>query len=148
MSLRLSPAKTTRRYTPVTEPSDEDWVEEGGTFGYFTTARALRQRLQVQGYTSRRAHTDAVEGLPRWRARYDAEAEVRERQEREGKDDPFTDLTREPRELADLLAEIRSAIGPHEPIGAFGTSREYLTYEDRFVEAAKDVDRLHLETDT
>ncbi|SEB29869.1 hypothetical protein SAMN04490357_0034 [Streptomyces misionensis] len=137
-----------RQYNPATEAPAEDWDEEGRSFGYFTTAHALRQRLQVQGYTSRRAHTDAVESLERWRARYDAEHELRERQEQEGKDDPFTDLTRRPRELADLLADIRSAIGPHQPIGAFDTPGEYLTYEDRFVEAAKDVDRLYWETDT
>ncbi|MFF5553997.1 HEPN/Toprim-associated domain-containing protein [Streptomyces olivaceoviridis] len=137
-----------RRYTPATEPSDEEWVEDGGTFGYFTTAHALRQRLQVQGFTTRRAHADAAQALAQWRAKYDAEYELRERQEKEGADDPFTELTRKPRELGDLLTDIGSAIGPHQPIGAFDTLGEYWTYETRFAEAAQDVDRLHWETDT
>ncbi|MFI0813779.1 HEPN/Toprim-associated domain-containing protein [Streptomyces echinatus] len=137
-----------RQYIPASETLAEDWDEEGCTFGYFTTAHALRQRLQVQGYTSRRAHADAAEGLARWRAKYNAQLELRERQEQEGGKDPFADLAREPRELVDLLADIRTAIGPHQPISAFATSREYLTYEDRFAEAAQDVDSLYWETDT
>ncbi|QKV93006.1 hypothetical protein HUT19_15610 [Streptomyces sp. NA02950] len=106
-----------------------------GKFGYFTTAHALRQRLDVQGFTSRRAQADLAEGLLQWRKSYEDEREEAAKDEwvREPR-------TREPRESADLLAGIGRAVRPHRK--SFETIGEYLQYENQFVETVQDVDEL------
>ncbi|MGW9029319.1 HEPN/Toprim-associated domain-containing protein [Streptomyces sp. NPDC055722] len=130
------------------DEADRQYDESGEErYGYFTTAHALRQRLEVQGFTRRRAHADLAESLLNWRKRYDDEYELRKKQE-EAKDNWIAEhVTRKPREAADLLADIGRAISPHRPAEAFNDLREFFDYEQQFVETSQDVNELRGEVD-
>ncbi|MET8205891.1 HEPN/Toprim-associated domain-containing protein [Streptomyces sp. NPDC005373] len=118
----------------------EEWGESEYTFGYYTTANALRQRLNVQGFTSRRALADLAEGIAHWRKTYDSQSQLRERQARG--ETLFETLARPPREPAELLAAIGEAIRPRRPETSFATFQEYFQYEDEFAETVTDVEEL------
>jgi len=119
---------------------DDDWGEREITLGYYTTANALRQRLNVQGFTSRRALADLAEGVTQWRKTYDDQSGLRE-QEAQG-ERLYQTLARRPREPAELLAAIGEAIGPHRPYTSFATAEKYIQYENEFTETAADVEDL------
>ncbi|TJZ96486.1 HEPN/Toprim-associated domain-containing protein [Actinacidiphila oryziradicis] len=120
-------------------PGDE-WDESEDALGYYTTANALRQRLNVQGFTSRRALADLAEGIAHWRKIYDSQSQLRERQARG--ESLFETLARPPREPAELLAAIGEAIRPHRPEKSFATFQEWFQYEDEFGETVTDVEEL------
>ncbi|CAL9296682.1 HEPN/Toprim-associated domain-containing protein [Streptomyces sp. SudanB52_2052] len=134
------------------DEADRQYVVAGeesgdGKFGYFTTAYALRQRLEVQGFTSRRAQADLEKGLRRWRERYDGEHDLRRKQQSAEDNWVAEHLTRTPREAADLLANIGRAIRPHRPIEEFNNLGEFFRYEQQFVETCQDLDELRGEAD-
>ncbi|MEW2498780.1 HEPN/Toprim-associated domain-containing protein [Streptomyces nodosus] len=87
---------------------DDGWDERGITLGYYTTANALQQRLNVQGFTSRRALVDLAEGIAQWRKVYDAQSGLREREARG--EQLHQTLARTPRVAAELLAAISLAL--------------------------------------
>ncbi|MBP5905796.1 hypothetical protein F3K40_08430 [Streptomyces sp. LBUM 1478] len=120
-------------------PGDE-WDESEYALGYYTTAQALRQRLNVQGFTSRRALADLAEGIAHWRKIYDSQSQLRERQARG--ETLFETLARPPREPAELLAAIGEAIRPHRPMTTFAKFEEYFQYENVFTETVADVEDL------
>lgn len=126
--------------TDAADTWDDDWDGEEITFGYYTTASALRQRLNVQGFTSRRALADLAEGVERWGKTYDDQSGLRE-QEARG-EQVFQTLARPPREPAELLAAIREAIGPHRPQASFATGQEYVSYLMEVTDTAADVEEL------
>jgi HEPN/Toprim N-terminal domain 1 len=115
-------------------PGDE-WEESGGTLGYYTNANALRQRLNVQGFTSRRALADLTEGIAHWRKAYNSPSRLQERQARGV-------LVRPPREPTELLTAIGEAIRPHRPKKSFATFQEYFLYEDALTEIVTDIEEL------
>ncbi|MEU0965681.1 HEPN/Toprim-associated domain-containing protein [Streptomyces sp. NPDC005917] len=120
-------------------PGDE-WAASEYVFGYYTTAHALRQRLNVQGFTSRRALADLAEGIARWRKTYDSQSEIRERQARS--EMLSETLARPPREQTELFAAIGEAIRPHRPMKSFATTEEHFQYESEFIETVTDVEEL------
>lgn len=128
----------------VTDGSDvapgDEWDEREIAFGYYTTANALRQRLNVQGFTSRRALADLAEGVGQWRKIYDSQSELREREARG--ENLYQTLARPPREPAELLAAVGEAIRPHRSEESFATFQEYFQYEDEFTKTASDVQEL------
>ncbi|MET7297086.1 HEPN/Toprim-associated domain-containing protein [Streptomyces griseoloalbus] len=126
--------------TDAADTWDDDWDGKEITFGYYTTASALRQRLNVQGFTSRRALADLAEGVERWRKTYDDQSGLRE-QEARG-EQVYQTLARPPREPAELLAAIRVAIGPHRPQESFATGQEYVSYLMEVTDTAADVEEL------
>jgi hypothetical protein len=126
--------------TDAADTWDDDWDGKEITFGYYTTASALRQRLNVQGFTSRRALADLAEGVERWRKTYDDQSGLRE-QEARG-EQVYQALARPPREPAELLAAIREAIGPHRPQASFATGQEYVSYLMEVTDTAADVEEL------
>ncbi|MEU6349936.1 HEPN/Toprim-associated domain-containing protein [Streptomyces sp. NPDC047072] len=119
---------------------DDDWDGKEITFGYYSTARALRQRLSMQGFTSHRALTELAEGVERWRKTYDDQSGLRE-QEARG-EQVYQALARPPRGPAELLAAISETIGPHRPQTSFATGREYVSYLMELSETAADVEEL------
>ncbi|MFG2785885.1 HEPN/Toprim-associated domain-containing protein [Streptomyces prunicolor] len=118
----------------------DDWDEREITFGYYTTANALRQRLNVQGFTSRRALTDLAEGIEQWRKVYNDQKELRER-EAQGESRSGT-LARPPREPDELLAAVCEAIRPHRSEDSFATLQEYYRYEEEFSNTVGDLQDL------
>lgn len=108
--------------------------------GYYTTARALRQRLDVQGFTSRRALTSLAKGLIQWRRRYGRQSSLREQQPEDRRQ--FPTGVRPPRELTELLSAIGEAIRPHRPVDAFADVLDYVEYMERFTDTARDVEDL------
>ncbi|MFC7261507.1 HEPN/Toprim-associated domain-containing protein [Streptomyces lutosisoli] len=118
----------------------DEWDESGDAFGYYTTARALRQRLNVQGFTSRRALANLSGGMADWRKTYDNQSQLREREARG--ETLFETLARPPRELVELLAAIGEAIRPHRPLESFATPEAYVQYESEFAEKVADVEDL------
>lgn len=123
--------------TPV---SDDDWEPPGCTFGYFTNAIALRERLSVHGFTARRALADLDVGVEQWRKTYGAQGAPREQQSPGENQGLYA--ARRPQEPADLLAAIGEAIRPHRPLASFATHGEYFQYETAFGETVADVQEL------
>ncbi|GAB2331276.1 HEPN/Toprim-associated domain-containing protein [Streptomyces variabilis] len=122
-------------------PGDER-PESEYALGYYTTARALRQRLNVQGFTSRRAVASLGEGIEKWRKRYESE-EQRQRRERRAQDKSMWEtVVRPPREPDELLAAIGEAIRPHRSYESFATVQEYLQYENQSTETVSDLEEL------
>lgn len=119
---------------------DEEGNEGECALGYYSTARALRQCLNIQGFTSQRALADLAKGIELWRETYDSQVQLRERQAR-GETLSET-VARPPREAAELLTAIGEAIRPHRSYESFATVQEYLQYEDRFTETVTDVEEL------
>ncbi|MET9956017.1 HEPN/Toprim-associated domain-containing protein [Streptomyces sp. NPDC006339] len=121
-------------------PGDEG-PESEYALGYYTTARALRQRLNTQGFTSRRAVASLGEGIEEWRKRYESE-EQRQPRERLAQGDSVWETVRPPREPNELLAAIGEAIRPRRSAESFATLQEYLQYENQFTETVSDVEEL------
>ncbi|MFI8932449.1 HEPN/Toprim-associated domain-containing protein [Streptomyces sp. NPDC053474] len=117
-------------------PGDER-DESECTLGYFTTSHALRQRLNVQGFTTRRALADLETGVATWRRAHD-----RERERRAQGEQLHRNPLRAPREPTELLAAIGEAIRPHRPYESFATVQEYAQYEGEFTETVSDVEEL------
>ncbi|MFF9016115.1 HEPN/Toprim-associated domain-containing protein [Streptomyces sp. NPDC014870] len=122
-------------------PGDE-WPESEYALGYYTTARALRQRLNVQGFTSRRAVAGLGEGIDEWRRHYESEEQSQRRERRAQSESSWETVVRPPREPDELLAAIGEAIRPHRPYESFATEQEYFQYKSRFTETASDVEEL------
>ncbi|MFD5814726.1 HEPN/Toprim-associated domain-containing protein [Streptomyces sp. NPDC127038] len=120
--------------------ADDDWDTTACELGYYTTVKALRQRLSVQGFTSHRALADLADGLEHWRKTYDSQSELREEQARG--ENQFPTAVRPPREPAELLTAIGEAIRPHRPAKSFTTPRDYFQYETGFSETTSDVEEL------
>ncbi|MBL1110578.1 hypothetical protein JK361_39575 [Streptomyces sp. 5-8] len=122
-------------------PGDE-WPESECALGYYTTARALRQRLNVQGFTSRRAVASLGEGIDKWRKRYESE-EQSQRRERQAQGKSMSEtVVRPSREPDQLLASVGEAIRPHRSYESFATVQEYLQYENQSTETVSDVEEL------
>ncbi|WP_316762441.1 HEPN/Toprim-associated domain-containing protein [Streptomyces herbicida] len=119
---------------------DDEWDGKELTFGYYTTANALRQRLNVQGFTSHRALADLAEGVERWRKTYADQSDLREREARG--EQLYQTLARPPREPAELLAAMGEAIGPHRPQTSFATGQKYVSYLIELTATAEDVEEL------
>ncbi|MCG0285383.1 HEPN/Toprim-associated domain-containing protein [Streptomyces sp. PSAA01] len=122
-------------------PGDE-CPESEYALGYYTTARALRQRLNVQGFTSRRAVASLGEGIDKWREHYVSKEQSQWRDQRAPGKSIWETVVRPPREPDELLAAIGEAIRPHRSYESFATVQEYLQYENQSTETVSDVDEL------
>ncbi|HCA84144.1 MAG TPA: hypothetical protein DEQ61_00710 [Streptomyces sp.] len=122
-------------------PGDE-CPESEYALGYYTTAQALRQRLNVQGFTSRRAVASLGEGIDKWRKHYEGEEQSQRRERRAQGKSMWETVVRPPREPDELLAAIGEAIRPHRSYESFATVQEYLQDQNQSTETVSDIDEL------
>ncbi|MDX2709039.1 HEPN/Toprim-associated domain-containing protein [Streptomyces sp. PA03-6a] len=136
-------SETDRAFTPADDSElvpDDEWGWTGPSLGYYTTARALQERLNVQGFTTQVALAAMADGIDQWRAVYERQSPLREQQVRG--ETVIETLLRPPREPEQLLAAIGEAIRPHRPESSFTTGQEYFDYEQQFIDTVADVEDL------
>uniref|UniRef100_UPI002F9082BD HEPN/Toprim-associated domain-containing protein n=1 Tax=Streptomyces virginiae TaxID=1961 RepID=UPI002F9082BD len=117
----------------------EELPEGEYALGYYTTARRLRQRLSLQGFTSQRALACLGEAVELWRSAYESEEQVQLRGRVARGETASQHLVRPPRGRDWLLAAIHEVT---RPAPRFDTSEEGCEYAVQSTETLLDIGML------